>query len=289
MRIAIPEFSEKKELYAYLKQNKEELIRVKCLKAIKYEDVPELYYGCTEIKAKSKDLIGRKVVKMTGQDATLKEGEVSVKVLSNMAGWRDSHKDVLIPGCYTKTIKDKGASNKQLIYHLADHDHKTSAIVGGEVSMSTEEFDLSVFNIESDIKKSEALIGASVVKRVYDEKTYYLYLDDEIKNHSIGLRYVKIFLCVNSDDEEYEEELNNYKRYIKYVINKDAVEKDGFFWAVTEIQLLEYSAVLWGSSELTPTTEIGKYIEPSADDTQKQKEEAAKALQENQVQFYLNS
>lgn len=276
MRINLPNLPNK-ELHSYLKSNKDELIHQKCLKSIKSEDTPELSYGLVEIKAKSKSDIGTHVVKMSGQDDELKDGELKVKVLANTFGWCDSHNDVLIPNCCNKTIKDKGASNKSLIYHLADHNSVTTSIIGGQVKMEVQDFNLSNFNINSDIKKTEVLIGNSIVKKKYDSKVYELYLDDEIKQHSIGLRYVKLFLCIDSKEEEYAMEKDNWNKYYKYVINKDKVNDKGFFWAVTEIKLLEYSAVLWGSNELTTTQEIDqvKNIEPLNNDTQNQEPEAA--------------
>lgn len=287
MRVGIPEFSDKKQLFSYLKSNQKDIIAKKKAMPIKSEVVSELAYGCVGLTANDKKLVGKSVTKMVGEDSNLKEGELKVDALANMAGWCDSYDDVLIPKCFNKTISSVGASNKQLVYHLKNHDHTTDAIVGGEVMMSTRDIDLSVFNIKTDLKTSEGLIGSSIVRRKYCPKTYDLYLDDEIKQHSIGLQYVKIYLCINSEDEEYKEELADYKKYYKYVINKDKVDAQGYFWAVVEIKLLEYSAVLWGASELTTVQETSKNIEPSEDlDTQKSDPEAVGEKDTSLSKFY---
>lgn len=287
MRVGIPEFADKKQLFSYLKSNEKDLIFKKKSMPIKSEVVPELAYGCVGITAKTKDKVGKSVTKMVGEDSNLKDGELKADVLANMAGWCDSYDDVLIPKCYNKTISSVGASNKQLIYHLKNHFHSTDGIVGGNVMMSTRDIDLSIFNLKTDLKTSEGLIGSSVVRKKYCLKTYDLYLDDEIKQHSIGLQYVKIYLCINSEDEEYKEELSNYNKYYKYIINKEKVDKQGFFWAVTEIKLLEYSAVLWGASELTTVQETSKNIEPSEDlDTQKHEPEAVGEKDTSLTEFY---
>ena len=178
--------------------------------------------------------------------------------------------DVLTKGSAKKTISDKGASNKSLMYHLKNHNHSTDGIVGGEVMASTEMVDLSQFNMKSDIKKAEALMVSSIVKKKYDSKVYELYLDDEVKQHSIGLKYIKIYLCVNSEEEDYVMEKENWDKYYNEVINKEKVDSKGYFWAVTEYKLLENSCVLWGSNELTTVQDIDKSIEPSDNDTQKQ-------------------
>jgi hypothetical protein len=107
----------------------------------------------------------------------------------------------------------------------------------------------------------------STVSEDYDEKCYYLYKDGEIKQHSIGLQYVNVVLCLNSVDAIDYEEKANWDFYYPQVINKEAVEKAGYFWAVKEAKILEVSAVLWGANELTPTTGVIPQveIEPSTD------------------------
>ncbi len=89
----------------------------------------------------------------------------------------------------------------------------------------------------------------------------------KINQHSIGLKYIKIALAIN--DEDYKEEFEVWNKYFENVINKDKAEVNGFFWAVQEIKLIENSAVLFGSNEVTPTLDNNVKIEPSAD-TQKE-------------------
>ena len=88
----------------------------------------------------------------------------------------------------------------------------------------------------------------------YDQRIFRDYKNGKINQHSIGLYYVKIFLCVN--DEDYKQEFAAWNKYIDMVINRDQVEEDGYFWAVTEIKLIECSAVLAGANSLTPTLEV---------------------------------
>jgi hypothetical protein len=264
MRVSLPAIK-KSELFRFLKSNKTNLIEQKCKLPIK-SDIFD--YGCVEIKTNDLSKIGKSVKKTTSKDSTLSDDEVAVKVIGNMHGWCDSYMDVLIPGSADKTLKDRGASNKNLLYHLKNHNYSTDGIVGGDVAANTETISLDQFNIDSDLKEAEALMVSSIVRRKYDSKVYFLYLDDEIKQHSIGLRYRKIYLCINSSEEDYKSEKENYDKYIKYVINKDKVESRGFFWAVVEYQLLENSCVLFGANELTTVQEISKNIEPFAENTQ---------------------
>lgn len=266
MRVIAPEFKSQNELFSHLKSNRKQIIAQKCSMPIKSDDGDNeaFEYGCLEIRANDKSRVGSNVTKSIGVKETLKDDELEADVVANMAGWCDSYMDVLIPNCWDRTIKEKGASNKQLIYHLKNHWSNTDSIIGGNVQMSSKYIDLAQFNIESDLKQGQALIGSSLVKKKYDSKCFHLYSDDEIKQHSIGLRYIQIKLCMNSNEEEYKYEKENWDEYIKYVINKDKVEGRGYFWAITEIKLLEYSAVLYGANELT-TVQATSKSEPSKD------------------------
>jgi hypothetical protein len=78
------------------------------------------------------------------------------------------------------------------------------------------------------------------------------------------MRYIKLDLAVN--DEDYKEEYAEWNKYINEIGNKEEAEELGYFWAVKEAVLIEISAVLMGSNELTPTIEN---IEPLKN-TQKQ-------------------
>ena len=266
MRVLIPEFKSQKELFSYLKSNRKQIIAQKCSMEIKSDDGDNepFNYGCLSLRVKDLSFIGKSVTKNKAVKEDLGNEEIEADVVTNMAGWCDSYMDVLIPDCWKRTITEKGASNKQLIYHLKNHWSDTDSIIGGNVSMSSKWIDLSQFNIESDLDQGQALIGSSTIKKKYDAKCYYLYLDDEIKQHSIGLRYIKIFLCMNSEDEEYTYEKENWDKYYKYVINKDKVDGRGYFWAVTEIKLLEYSAVLYGANELTTVQATSKGDPPKS-------------------------
>lgn len=261
MRVIIPKHSTQKELFAYLHEQRKTIIAQKCSTPHKSENFD---YGCVELKANNKEKIGTKVTKSIVVKEDMADDEIQVDAITNMAGWCDSYMDVLIPDCWQRTISEKGASNKQLIYHLKNHDYSTDAIIGANVEMSSRWIDLNIFNLESDLKQGQGLIGSSVVKKKYDSKCYHLYCDDEVKQHSIGLRYIKIYLCMNSEDEEYKQEKENWDKYHKYIINKEKVDSRGYFWAVTEIKLLEYSAVLYGANELTTVQGTSK-SEPSED------------------------
>jgi hypothetical protein len=212
----------------------------------------------------------KKTIKDDG--AEMEMDEIEVNNIANLSGWADSYMDVCIKDCWNKTIKDKS-----IVYHLKNHDYSTDDIVGKDAELYTKMFALSYFGIQSDIEKAQALMMRSIVPKEYDKKTYYLYRDNQIKQHSIGYWIYQMKLCIDSELEEDAQYKQNWDKYYPTVINKDKVDKYGYFWALTEIRILENSCVLFGANEHTgnystsennkAAAEAPKKTEPSAKDT----------------------
>ena len=93
----------------------------------------------------------------------------------------------------------------------------------------------------------------TLVRADYNDKVYAFYKAQKINQHSIGLRYVDIQLALNSQVEDDQEEYAVWQKYYPSIINKEVVDKKGYFWAVTEADILENSCVLFGANSLTPT------------------------------------
>ena len=70
---------------------------------------------------------------------------------------------------------------------------------------------------------------------------------------------LKIDFAVN--DKEHKAEFKTWNDNIENIGNREKAEELGYFYAVKEAKLVEISAVLQGSNELTPTIEA-KDIEP---------------------------
>lgn len=256
MRVKIPEFGERKDLFAYLRKNADKIIGQKKSMSIKSDD---LEFGYSVISAKKR--FGAKANVPKDPVAEEFDGELPVEVIANMAGWCDSYMDVMIKDNWNKSISDLGASGQKLVYHLKDHgtnyQYTTDSIVGKQVELFTQMVDLSIFNFKSDIKKAQALMMRSLVCEDYDEKVYNLYEDGEVKQHSIGLKYIKLYLCIDSVEPEDTMYKENWDKYYSSVINKDLVDSKGYFWAVVEAAILEVSVVLFGANILTPVTSTG--------------------------------
>lgn len=197
----------------------------------------------------------------TNYTDNLESGVIRRKLVGNTYNWLDSHMDVHVGNTFKKSIQER--ANK--IFHLHDHKFEISAKVGKirnikEVEVSWN--DLGV-NVQGNTK---ALIVESDISKDLNKGIFDQYLNKEIDQHSVGMRYVKLDLAVN--DSDYEEEYKVWNNHIDKIGNKQEAIDKGYFWAVSEAQLIEVSAVLLGSNPITPTIE-NKNFEPSTD-TQKE-------------------
>ena len=254
MRVAIPTFKTQAETFDYLRANKSKIVAEKCFKPIKHDSSNGVHKVAVS-KSHATKAKGELDV------AEIEDGEIQVSIVGNTFNWCDSQMDVLFAGCATKTIKENGVKGKDLIYHLKDHDTCTDDRIGYLTDIYEKDFALSDLGLNMQ-GNTTCQVFDSLVKKELSEKLYIQYLDKKVKQHSIGLQYVKLFMCINDPNDS--EHFANWNKYFQFVINKDAITSVGYFWAVTEIKLYEVSAVLWGSNEITPTLEeTGKEIEPT--------------------------
>lgn len=233
----IPKFETKKELFAFLIENKEILTAQK--KAVtKYSDG----FGYTNTKLVHKDNSA-----INNPPETL-----SVKAVINTTNVMDSHDDVHIPGLWDKSIRE----NKNIM-HLQEHEMKFGSIISDgkdlKVSAETKSWKELGFEFKGN---TEALIFDSAVKQSRNKYMHTQYADGNVKNHSVGMQYVKLSLAIN--DEEAGSNFDTWEKYIDRVSNKETAEAQGYFWAVTEAKVIEGSAVPIGSNQFTPTLENNK-------------------------------
>lgn len=202
-----------------------------------------------------------------------KDGEDSIErtIIGNTYLWMDSHDDVHAKSVFKKTIKE----NSKGIFHLHDHEFKLTAKVGEPMKVYEQSIKWSALGVEKD-GNTEALFMDSEIIKEYNTNIFNSYKNGQITQHSVGMQYVKIDLAVN--DETYEEEYKTWTENIDSLGNKEHAEEKGYFWFVREAKLIEISAVLLGSNELTPTMAQNKQAEKSLDII-----EAEKSLQLKQL------
>lgn len=189
----------------------------------------------------------------------IENGVITRKIVANTYNWMDSHSDVHIDGLFSKSISE----NKERIMHLHDHIYQLGAKVGKIINIEENTILWSDLGVNKQ-GYTTSLIIESEIKKALNEQIYTQYLGKEINQHSVGMQYVNISLCVN--DTEYKEEYANWMRYINKVGNIEKAIEQGYFWAVTEAKLIEVSCVIAGSNELTPT------LEPTTKETETKEE-----------------
>ena len=171
--------------------------------------------------------------------------ELERTIIGNTYLWMDSHDDVHAKGVFTKTIKESKG-----IFHLHDHEFKITSKVGEPINV----YEKSISWRELGLNKAgntEALFMDTKVIKDYNNQIFNEYKNGRINQHSVGMQYVKIDLAVN--DDEFEDEYKLWNEHIDTIGNKEKAIEKGYFWLVREAKLIEISAVLMGSNELTPT------------------------------------
>lgn len=196
-----------------------------------------------------------KGVNKAGVDITIQDPSIlNAKLVINTTKLVDSHMDCHIDGLWKKSLSE----SKQLLL-LEEHTMKFDKIIADslvdKLSAYTEQmtFKSLGFNYPGN---TEALIFDVQIKKDVNEKMFDLYRKGRITQHSVGMRYIKLFLCIDSDEPNYSSEKANWDKYYEAVVNKELVDQKGFFWAVTEAKVIEGSAVVKGSNECTPVMEI---------------------------------
>jgi hypothetical protein len=261
-----------------------DLIIAKKKNAIKHADIVLTPVAKTEAATEA----FKAGVEVAVEDPTV----LRAKLVINTTNVIDSHMDCHIPGIWTKTLKE----TKQL-FLLQEHEMDFENIIA-----DSRIDDLKAYTQGMSFKslgfkypgETEALVFDVQIKKDVNEYMFDLYKRGRVTQHSVGMRYLKIFLCINSDEPEYSSERANWNKYYEQVANKEVADLKGFFWAVTEAQAIEGSAVVRGSNECTPVMEIeiekentgAEPITPIAEpskDTQTNTD-----AQDAQKQFYLN-
>jgi hypothetical protein len=190
----------------------------------------------------------------------------------------DSHGDVHMAGIWNKSLKET-----KLIYLLQEHQMKFDKIISDKVKASIKTMswsELGFTNLKGD---TQALVFDAVIDAERNEFMFEQYLKGYVKEHSVGMRYISMDLCINSEDKYYIDEKENWDKYIKEVANKDEAIAQGFFWAVTEAKIMEGSAVVKGSNYATPTISMTPNKNIEADTVTSTKEQKP-----NNKQFFIN-
>lgn len=231
----------KDALLKFLVENKALLLKEK-KQSLKRADAVTV--GVDMSRAFSVDKNGHLVKAAT--DAAIQSIDTAICVI-NTTNWMDSHSDVHIPGIWDKSLRDNS-----VMLHLQEHEMTFTHIISDESKGYTERVGWKDLGLDA-MGTTEALIFATPLNGRHP------FMEDQyrkgyVKNHSVGMRYVTIKMCINEPESEYcKEEYANWVQYAPMVLNIEDAEAQGLFWAVLEAKIIEGSAVVKGSNIITPT------------------------------------
>lgn len=256
---SVVSFATKNELFDYLRKNKE-LLKIEKKATFKEADGIDCLFIINDGGSKN-------VLKDINKAAEIMEsGKLKVSVVINATNIVDSHLDLHLPNMWNKSIKENS-----MIYFLQEHRREFVKIISYPE-------DVKAYTINTTFKDIGYNLDGTTQLLVFDatidgeDNEYMLgrYKRNKVKNHSVGMQYVKIEFCMNSDSKWDVEEKENWDKYYPKVANKSLVDSYGYFWAVSEAKVIEGSAVPLGSNPATPTLNISeaKSTQPPAEKSQ---------------------
>lgn len=243
----IPQFETKEALFSWLRKNKTLLVKAK-KSAIKNADAviyrPSVFH--------KKDGVEKAI---ESADDMMDVETIIAKLVINTTNLMDSHSDVHIPGLWNKTLKEQ-----RELYLLNQHKMRFEDVITDDLTASTKKYFWKDLGFPQFKGQTEALIFDAVISEDRNEFMFKQYLNRWVKNHSVGMQYVQLYLCINSESKMDAEEKANWDKYYPMIVNSEVADEQGYFWAVPEAKLIEGSAVPMGSNYATPTlsTEVEK-------------------------------
>ena len=217
-KINIPDFNTKKELFDFLQDNQQSLIAQK--RAIsKHSDSITIIPGSSApTKAKAID-----------DDRT----EITVTAIINTTNIMDSHGDVHLPGLWNKSL-----SENKMLMHLQEHKLEFDKIIADGEDLKAFVRMYSWKELGFDFEgQTQALVFESNVKQQRNAYMFAQYKLGNVRNHSVGMRYVKLTLALN--DEERGANYEAWQKYYPEIVNKQMADQWGYFWAVKEAMVIE--------------------------------------------------
>lgn len=239
MRIQIPEFATKEELFDYLRKNHDAIIKEK--KSLQLEGILHK----TSLGAAAKSYPIQQVL-----DTTLPPDTIRLKTVMNTTMVMDSHMDVHDNGLWNKSLSDN-----PFFYHLQEHKAQFDHVIDNRAKAYVQTMTWKDLGIDAQ-GTTEALVFESTLTKDKNPQMYQEYKSLNVNNHSVGMRYIKLLFAMDSTDPQDAQYKENYDNYVSKMLNPDEAKSRGYFWIVKEAALSEGSAVLMGSNVITPTLQI---------------------------------
>jgi len=259
--LEIPFFAKRKDLFNFLVENKSTLIAQKkaCVKnyvrdGMHFDGVP---FNGVLFDDKDKAMKANAPV-------SLDILALKVKAIINTTNIIDSYLDMHVPKIWNRSLKE----NAKNMLHMQEHKMGFADIIadGKDLKAYVQTYTWKELGLNY-AGTTEGLTFESIVRKDRNKFMHEQYAMGRVKNHSVGMRYIQLVMCIN--DKDYGAEFEAYEKYIKMAVNPDVAEETGYFWAVTEAQCIEGSAVVLGANTATPTLDNNMEGEKDAPDTTK--------------------
>lgn len=264
---SVVSFASKSELFDYLRKNKE-LLKIEKKATFKEADGIGCFFV---VKSETKTDIVKDISEAVEKIET---GKLKVSIVINATNIVDSHLDLHLPNMWNKSVKEN-----TMIYFLQEHKREFTKIISYpedvKAYLVNTTFNAIGYNLDAT---TQLLVFDATIDGEDNDYMLGRYKRNKVKNHSVGMMYVKIEFCMNSDSKWDVEEKENWDKYYPLVANKDYVDQYGYFWAVTEAKVIEGSAVPLGSNPATPTLNISE-----AKSTQEEPAEQSQVKNEPQI------
>jgi hypothetical protein len=191
--------------------------------------------------------------KMLERNLPLDTDEVIYRTLiANTYNYMDSHDDVHLNNLFKKSIQET-----KKIFLLHDHKFEVGAQIGRIMKAYEQDGRFIYFGYNSS-KDTQALLLDVAIEKAKNESVFNQYKNEEIDQHSVGMQYVQVDLAL--DDKADPNAYALYQRTLPLIGNSEDVEKQGYFFAVSEAKLRETSSVLMGSNPITGVFDNNKSI-----------------------------
>lgn len=249
MKVLLPEFSTKSEVFDYLIENKKDIINLK-KSTIKFVDA----FGNSKFE--------QSVIKSFNTNNVDTDTEIKRTVIGNTYNWQDSHEDSHLDNCFANSIEQKGAKG---INHFHDHVNQLMAKVGFPQAVYEKTINWTDLGVNMT-GQTMALFMDTLIKRSLNSSIFDQYKEDLITQHSVGMQYVNLMLGIN--DPERKEEYGIWNQYAPKLGNLAKATEKGYCFFVKEAKLIEISCVIAGSNELTGTLPNKNIVDPSQDNPQ---------------------
>lgn len=235
------------ELFTYLRTNKKSLLQVK-KEGLKFTDSL-----ATTVVVRPRETKTEPTTKDDSGDSPspTETDTLDVTIVCNTAWVCDSQMDVITDKAYTESINTRGTT----IPHIADHKQSSTSHVGDVTKVYTKVLALKDLGLDQ-AGTTTALLMDSTVRKDYNEDVFKFYANGKINQHSIGMSYSELKLAINSAHESDKVEKAIWDANYPKVINKDVVDKRGYFYLIAKVDVRENSCVLFGSNPLTPTLSV---------------------------------